>query len=52
MGAKMPLMVAQADEANNATDEMPAKAVLLCALRLAFFIHSNQKGARDEAKTH
>jgi hypothetical protein len=25
MGAKIPLMVAQADEANNATDETPAK---------------------------
>ena len=36
MGAKVPLMAAQANEANNATDETPAKAVLLCALRLAF----------------
>ena len=31
MGAKVPLMVAQADEANNATDETPAKVVLLSA---------------------
>ena len=31
-------MVAQANEANNATDETPAKAVLLSALRLAFCI--------------
>jgi len=29
-------MVAQANEANNATDETPAKAVLLRAVRLAF----------------
>jgi len=36
MGAKMPLMVAQANEANNATDETPAKATPLRALRLAF----------------
>jgi len=31
-------MVAQANEANNATDETPAKAVPLCALRLAFIL--------------
>jgi hypothetical protein len=38
MGAKMPLMVAQANEANTATDETPAKAVLFRALRLAFLV--------------
>ncbi len=31
MGAKMLLVVAQANEANNATDEMPAKDVPLRA---------------------
>jgi len=36
MGAKVPLMVAQANEANTATAETPAKAVPLRALRLAF----------------
>jgi len=36
MGAKVPLMVAQANEANTAADETPAKAVPLRALRLAF----------------
>ena len=36
MGAKSSLMAAQANEANNATDETPAKAVPLHALRLAF----------------
>ena len=47
MGAKMPLMVAQANEANNATDETPAKAVPLRALRLAVLL---QGGKFDEAK--
>jgi len=37
MGAKLPLMAAQANEANTATDETPAKAAPLRALRLAFF---------------
>jgi len=37
MGAKVPLMVAQANEADNATDETPAKGVPLRALKLAFF---------------
>jgi hypothetical protein len=37
MGASVPLMVAQANKANNATDETPAKAALLRALRLALF---------------
>ncbi len=36
MGAKVPLMAAQANEANNATDETPAKSAPVCALRLAF----------------
>jgi len=36
MGAKVLLVVAQANETNNATDETPAKAVLLRVLRLAF----------------
>ena len=36
MGASAPLVVDQANETNNATDETPAKAVLLHALRLAF----------------
>ena len=36
MGAEVLLMVAQANEANTATDETPAKAALLRALRLAF----------------
>jgi len=40
MGAKVPLTVAQANEANNATDETPAKVVLLRALRLACFLAS------------
>jgi hypothetical protein len=31
MGAKLPWMVAQANEANTATDETPAKAVPLRA---------------------
>ena len=43
-------MVAQADEANTATDETPAKAALLRALRLAFL--SQEGGKCDEAKTH
>jgi hypothetical protein len=33
----MSWMAAQANEANNATDETPAKAAPLHALRLAFF---------------
>ena len=37
MDAKVLLMVAQANEASNATDETPAKAAPLRALRLAFF---------------
>ena len=37
MGAKVPLMAAQANEANTAVDETPAKAAPLRALRLAFF---------------
>jgi len=36
MGAKAPLTVAQANEANTATAETPAKAAPLRALRLAF----------------
>jgi len=36
MGAKVPLMAAQANEANTATDETPAKAAPLRVLRLAF----------------
>jgi len=36
MSAKAPLMVAQANEASNATDETPAKAAPLSALGLAF----------------
>ena len=36
MGAKMLLVVAQANEANNATDETPVKGAPLRALRLAF----------------
>jgi hypothetical protein len=39
MGAKVPLMVAQANEANTATDETPAKAAPLRALRLAFLVY-------------
>ena len=35
MGAKVLLVVAQANETNNATDETPAKAAPLRALRLA-----------------
>jgi len=35
-------MVAQANEANNATDETPAKAAPLRALRLAFFVSCSQ----------
>ena len=31
-------MVAQANEANTATDETPAKAMLLRVLRLAFWV--------------
>jgi len=38
MGAEAPLVAAQANEANTATDETPAKAVPLCALRLAFLL--------------
>ncbi len=40
-GAKVPLMAAQANEANTATDETPAKAAPLCALRLAFCMRWN-----------
>jgi len=36
MGAKVPLMVAQANEANTATAETPAKAAPFGAPRLAF----------------
>ena len=36
MGAKVPLMAAQANEVDNATDETPAKGVSLRALRLAY----------------
>jgi len=36
MGAKAPLVAAQANEASNATDETPAKGVPLSALGLAF----------------
>ena len=43
-------MVAQANEANNATDETPAKAVLLYAPRLAFL--SQEGGKCYEEKTH
>ena len=43
MGAKMPLVVAQANEANNATDETPAKAAFLRALRLAFLHTGSQR---------
>jgi len=39
MGAKVPLMVAQANEANTATAETPAKAAPLRALRLAFLVY-------------
>ncbi len=35
-------MVAQAHKANNATNEMPAKAAPLRALRLAFFVSCSQ----------
>jgi hypothetical protein len=48
MGAEAPLVAAQANEANTATDETPAKAVPLRALRLAFL--SQEGGKRDEAK--
>jgi hypothetical protein len=41
LDAKVPLMVAQANEANNATDKTPAKAVLPRALRLAFCMRWN-----------
>jgi hypothetical protein len=37
MGAKVPLMATQANEANTATAETPAKAAPLRVLRLAFF---------------
>jgi len=40
MGAKAPLTVAQANEANTATAETPAKAAPLRALGLVFGIHS------------
>ncbi len=43
LGAKVPLMVAQANEANNATDETPAKAAHLRALRLAFCTRSPRR---------
>jgi hypothetical protein len=43
MGAKVPLMVAQANEANTATAETPAKATLLCALRPPFCFSENTK---------
>jgi len=36
MGAKLPLMAAQANEANTATDQTPTRAALLRALRLAY----------------
>jgi hypothetical protein len=52
MGAKVPLMVAQANEANDATDEMPAKAGLLYAPRLAFVLlclNHFQGGDRDSS---
>jgi len=39
MGTKVPLMVAQANEANTATAETPAKAAPLRALRLAFLVY-------------
>jgi hypothetical protein len=45
MGAKVPLMVAQANEANTATDETPAKAVPLRTLRLAVFIMHVTQGS-------
>jgi len=38
MGAKVPLMVAQVNKANNATDETLAKAVLLRALGWRFLV--------------
>jgi hypothetical protein len=36
MGVKVPLVVDQAKAADSATDETPAKGVILRALRLAF----------------
>jgi len=36
-------MVAQANEANNASDETPAQAALLRALRPAFLYAGNEK---------
>jgi len=47
MGAKVPLLVAQANEASNATAETPAKAASLRALTLAFL---SRGGKRYEAK--
>jgi len=41
MGAKVLLMVAQANEANNATDETPAKVVLLRARGWRFCVQIN-----------
>jgi len=45
-------MVAQANETNTATDETPAKAAPLRALRLAFCTHSQQAaiGMGDPAR--
>ena len=42
-------MAAQANEANTATDETPAKAAPLRALRLVFLLHEGGK-CDDEAK--
>jgi hypothetical protein len=43
MGAKVPLMAAQTNEANNATDETPAEAAPLRALRLAFLCAGSER---------
>jgi hypothetical protein len=45
-------MAAQANEANTATDETPAKAAPLCALRLAFCTRLRQAplGIADPAR--
>jgi hypothetical protein len=45
-------VVDHANEANIATDETPAKAVLLHALRLAFLSRGGRKRNEAEAKNY
>ena len=51
MGAKVPLVVAQANEANSAADETLAKAAPLYALKVVFSRAGEEKSG-ENTKTY